>query len=105
MKDAKAKLQAAREAYHEAREHAPPHIERSLHHAVKTAMAEFAAKMVEGAEPCPKCGAMPHGIEQPRRDGRGCEYEIGCLACKGERVRGGLMPSHAVEAWNAGVRN
>lgn len=61
--------------------------------------------------PCPSCGEQPHGMEH--QTGRGNpEYEIGCLGCgaflhsdrtiREHRVRGGLKPEHAVDAWNAG---
>jgi hypothetical protein len=71
----------------------------------------LAAQIVEGAKPCPGCGEIPHGMEQPKgKDG--VEYEIGCISCGAfehtdgtmrlHRVRGGLLPRHAVEAWNEG---
>jgi len=67
--------------------------------------------ITEGADPCPRCAAPPHGMRQPNGRG-GFEYEVGCTTCqpfkhvdgtiREFRVRGGLLPRHAVEAWNAG---
>lgn len=80
--------------------------------AVKTKQAELSAAITEGAQPCPLCKQVPHGIEQPAAGGKSVEYEIGCLGCKPIKhtdgtmrrpaVRGGLLAKHAVEAWNAG---
>ena len=54
---------------------------------------------------------MPTGMAHPTGRG-GIEYEIGCTTCKTIphddgtvrqfRTRGGVMPRHAVEAWNGG---
>lgn len=68
---------------------------------VKKLQAELSSAITHGAEPCPQCNVVPHGIEQPsgRRSG-GVEYEIGCLTHTKLRVRGGLLPRHAVETWN-----
>lgn len=68
--------------------------------------------ITEGAVACPLCKTLPHGMEHPTGKG-GATYEIGCIAgCKPithddgttrePRVRGGMMPKHAVEAWNGG---
>lgn len=54
--------------------------------------------IAEGALPC-KCGAgIPHGMMHPKADG-GIQYEVGCLSCPA-KIKGGLIPRHAVEAWN-----
>lgn len=78
---------------------------------VKALRADLVSLLTEGAKACPSCGAAPHGMEQPTGKG-GTEYEIGCLACgpfvhkdgtvRQHRVRGGMLPKHAVDAWNAG---
>lgn len=75
---------------------------RKASDAVKECRKALSACITEGAEPCPDCKVLPHGMEQPKGDS--VEYEVGCLAC-GKSVRGGLLPKHAVEAWNEGVRN
>lgn len=79
--------------------------------AVKGLRAALSAAITEGADACPDCGVAPHGLEQPAGRG-GVEYEIGCLHCgafehtdgttREHRVRGGMFPRHAVEAWNVG---
>ena len=84
---------------------------RSASQAVRDLQAAIALLISDGAKPCPGCGQHPFGMEQPRKDG-GTEFEIGCLSCKPfkwrdgtvreYRVRGGLVPRHAVDAWNEG---
>ena len=78
---------------------------------VKRCAEAVSLAITHGCSPCPTCKQHPHGIEQPGRRGTH-EYEIGCLACKPfdhtdgtrrePRTRGGMMPAHAVDAWNAG---
>lgn len=85
--------------------------------AARKALNDF---IVTGAKPCPKCGATPVGIEHQVKGG--VTYEVGCPACKpfaeptGDKdndgrpihimrkpaARGGILPRHAVEAWNEG---
>lgn len=66
---------------------------------LKAMRASLSAKITEGALPC-SCGAgKPHGMIQPLGKKGRVEFEVGCLACP-RRVRGGLLPRHAVEAWN-----
>lgn len=83
--------------------------QRAASGAVKELQRELSEAITDGADPCPLCGQRPHGIEHQVARGRrvGVEYEIGCLGCvvdpsDPERVsvRGGLLPRHAVEAWN-----
>lgn len=87
---------------------------RKASEAVAKAQADMIAHITEGAKPCPRCGKPPVGMEQPT--GRnGSEFEIGCAAClpfqhtdgtlRYASVRGGMLPRHAVEAWNEGVEN
>ncbi len=57
------------------------------------------------------CGLAPTGLEQPAGRGRS-EFEVGCPVCRTiahtdgttrrVSVRGGLLPKHAVDAWNEG---
>lgn len=78
---------------------------------VKSSAEAIVSAITMGCEACPGCKEMPHGIEQPGKRGT-FEYEIGCLSCRPfehtdgtrreYRVRGGLIPSHAVDAWNLG---
>jgi hypothetical protein len=77
--------------------------------AVEQAQRDLSAHITDGAKPCPVCDRQPIGMEQPvgarargEREGR-VEYEIGCISCSGLSVRGGLLPRHAVEAWNEKV--
>ncbi len=110
LKEAKAELAKARARYAEI---APSGSSRELEEqsaAIKSCMQAVSAAITSGCEPCPGCKQLPHGMEQPGKRGT-FEYEIGCLTCKPfdhegtrreHRVRGGLMPSHAVDAWNAG---
>jgi len=103
ISESKKRLEAARSAYHKA----PTREAREL---INVAMKELSSTIADGAEPCPLCGQKPHGMEQPTA--KGVEFEIGCLGCKPIKhtdgttrrpaVRGGLLPRHAVEAWNAG---
>ena len=96
-----AELQDAVKAHHEG---------TNMDAHIKALRGELQAVLTEGAQPCPLCGQKPHGMEQPTA--KGVEYEIGCLGCKPFKhkdgttrrpaVRGGLLPKHAVEAWNAG---
>jgi hypothetical protein len=68
---------------------------------VKRLQAMLGAIVADGADPC-QCGAPPHGIEQPRGNGREVvtEYEIGCLRCP-VRARAKTRRG-AVLLWNAG---
>lgn len=76
---------------------------RELHELVKHWQTKLSSIIAEGAVPC-SCGAgHPHGMIQPGTKGRD-EYEVGCLVCT-LRVRGGLLPKHAVEAWNELISN
>jgi hypothetical protein len=102
----------ARAAYHEIASTATADELREASMVVEDAQRELSDFIVKGARPCPRCGVMPHGMEQPNTRG-GVEYEVGCLGCpafehddgtiREHRVRGGMMPSHAVDAWNAGA--
>lgn len=112
LKEAKAQLEKARAHYAEI---APVGSSKELQaqsEVIKTCAAAVVSAITMGCEPCPGCKLMPHGMEQPGKRGA-FEYEIGCLGCKPfdhtdgtrreYRVRGGLLPSHAVDAWNAGA--
>ncbi len=84
---------------------------RAASDAVEKAQKDLIARITEGARPCPRCGEAPTGMEQPAGKGR-TEYEIGCQKCKPfthtdgtirkASVRGGMLPRHAVDAWNEG---
>lgn len=78
---------------------------------VQRLQAEISSEITRGANKCPDCGNAPIGMQHPKARGA-FEFEIGCPVCKpfehedgtirDHRVRGGMMPHHAVEAWNAG---
>lgn len=107
----KADLGAALAAYREIANTAPAPQVLEASRKARALQEALSAAISEGANPCPDCGAQPHGMEQPTGKS-GVEYEIGCLACgqfehtdgtlRWHRVRGGMLPKHAVEAWNAG---
>lgn len=98
-------------AYHAAANTASQPALRDLSKVVENAQEALSAAITEGADPCPKCKTAPTGMEQPHSSG-GFEYEVGCTKCgqfthtdgtiRATRVRGGTIPKHAVEAWNAG---
>jgi hypothetical protein len=90
----------------EARAAQKPERVREATDKAKALRAEMSALISEGAEACPHCGQLPHGMEHPSG------FEVGCLSCKPfqhtdgtmreHRVKGALLPRHAVEAWNEG---
>lgn len=101
-------LQNARDAH----DTATHHESQELSNVVVALQKAISDAICEGANPCPRCANPPIGIEQPNARG-GVEYEIGCGAgcepfadnngtMRQCRVRGGMMPKHTVEAWNAG---
>lgn len=92
-------LAEALAAYHAVAATSTPDESRWASDAVKAARKALSDAICEGADPCPVCGTAPIGIEQPRGKG-GVEYEIGCPVCRDVKVRGGMLPKHAVEAWN-----
>lgn len=106
----KADLGKAREAYLLVVHKAPAGQVKSASDAVRELQRAISDCITEGANPCPKCLRPPHGIHQT--EGKYPGFEIGCLTChpfkwidrttRYPRVRSGLLPRHAVEAWNAG---
>lgn len=66
-----------------------------LRHEILKLRSELSASITKGAEECPDCGQLPHGIKQPRG------YEVGCLTCANHRAWGEDVED-AVEAWNNG---
>lgn len=72
--------------------------------ALKAARNALSAAIAEGAQPCPDCGLMPHGMRQAvpyARNGMG--YEVGCLNCKDHRGARSESRAAAVAAWNEGA--
>lgn len=110
-KNLKSQLGQALNHYREIAHKAPAAQVAAASETVKELQKQVSDAIVEGSHPCPDCGAAPIGIEQPRAGG-GVEYEVGCPNCRwfkhtdgtarAHGVRGGLLPRHAVEAWNAG---
>lgn len=109
MKD----LESAKADYLSAdHDEAPRKVLADKHAAVKAQQKALSEAIADGADPCPSCGAKPHGMMQPRAGGEGIEFEIGCLGCgyflhqdgsaRAHGARGGLLPKHTVEAWNSG---
>lgn len=111
LSETKAQLEVARAKYLEIVHTAPAPEVRAASDVVKSLQGKLSECITAGAKPCPTCEAPPHGMEQPNTRG-GVEFEIGCIGCgafehtdgsiREHRVRGGMMPSHAVDAWNAG---
>lgn len=84
--------------------HSAPEAEvRAASNTVRELRRLLSDAICEGADPCPTCGTSPIGLEQPKPKG-GVEYELGCPVCPGVKVRGSLLPRHAVEAWNEGAQ-
>lgn len=90
-------------AYHEMADTMPAVQQKAVAEKMKALYAELAACIVAGADVCPTCGNMPHGIHQPRY------YEIGCQTCTYDRngearaIRAkGALREEAVANWNAG---
>jgi hypothetical protein len=107
----KQELAAAKAEYNAKCNDLPPAGERELSNKVRELNDKLIAALTAGALPCPMCGNPVHGMEQPGSRGS-VEFEIGCVPCRpfvwtdgtvrNACVRGGLLPRHAVEAWNAG---
>lgn len=70
---------------------------------VEEARAVLAAALVEGAEPCPNCGATPHGLIHDVSVRRTVMpmIEVGCTNCRDYRAQG-FTQAQAVERWNDG---
>lgn len=112
--DAIEKHAEAKEAYRAFADEERERKLRALHEEVKATHRAVSEAIVEGAKPCPTCGKTPHGIrhEVGRGKMKWVEFEVGCLDCKPfehmdgttrrHAARGGLLPRHTVEAWNAG---
>lgn len=112
---AKRELERAREEYQKAVTNGDTHTIKRATAAVRARQDALAGAIADGANPCPFCKVMPHGMEQPHVVNNvecGVEFEVGCLACKPfvwsdgttrkVSVRGGLIPRQTVEAWNEG---
>lgn len=108
----KAELVTARAAYHNDVHSALPARIAEHTQTIKVLRGRLSALICAGAEKCPDCESGPIGLEQPRPDGKSSEYEVGCPRCglfefsegdvRSHSARGGTLPHHAVEAWNAG---
>ena len=71
---------------------------------IKALKKELSSTISDGAEPCPDCGTLPHGmLLRPAvlSEKRPATYEVGCLVCRNHRAIG-WTPELAVEAWNNG---
>lgn len=71
---------------------------------IKGLQKQLSELLSEGAKPCPKCGAQPHGMRKPLGKVKGISvtmYVVGCLGCKDTRSYGQSV-KEAVEKWNAG---
>lgn len=96
-------LQAAVQARHEAVAVQPAPVVEKMAEGIKALQAELSAYITQGAEACPVCGNLPHGIRQDatlRRE-KITLYEVGCLTDANRRAQG-MSRSEAVERWNNG---
>ena len=96
-------LNEKKAAYNEVAANMTPAQQKATSDEIKALLAELAACIVDGANVCPTCSNMPHGIHQPRY------YEIGCQTCAYDRngearaIRAkGVFREEAVANWNAG---
>jgi len=87
-----AELQDAVKAHHEG---------TNMDAHIKALRGELQAVLTEGAQPCPNCGNMPHGIRQSAVANKLpiFIYEVGCLVCANRRAQA-LTREGAVENWN-----
>lgn len=90
-----AELEAVRQEYHEKAQTEPPPVTRELSIRIRELQAKLSDYITSGANPCPTCGELPHGIHQPTR------YEVGCLNCRNTRAIG-ITRKNAVDNWNEG---
>jgi hypothetical protein len=99
-------INEAKVAYADAAEKKPAAVVRDHAERVKELQVELSLCYTRGADPCPKCGNYPHGMDR-----NGSVYEVGCLVCPPELRDGkrrsysaqGRTPEKAVANWNAGV--
>jgi hypothetical protein len=91
-------LKAAQAEYHKKADSlTPPEIQKESEKFAKL-QKDIADTITEGANKCPDCGNLPHGIFH---DGTPNPFEIGCIVDRDHRVREAL-PEDAVEQWNKG---
>ncbi len=113
LNEVKSMLAEKKAEYHELHDTLTPPQLRARSVDIEALQKMMSDLITSGAEPCPRCGTKPVGMIQPGNGGRSDEYEVGCTVCppfkhhdgsfRDHRVRGGLLPSHAVEVWNAGA--
>lgn len=71
---------------------------------MKQLQAELSSLLSFGANPCPRCSSLPHGMIFRTQIVSGVKvnlYEVGCLNCKNTSARGSSA-KEAVEKWNNG---
>lgn len=114
IKEIRERMRAVQERHHARGGDGTMKEEREASAELKKLRAEASALVTEGANPCPRCGEMPHGMLQYRGEGKEVltEYEIGCLVCKpfehkdgtwrSAETRRNPSPTQAVLLWNAG---
>lgn len=78
--------------------------QRALNKAVRSLRQELSDLYSDGANPCPKCGTAPIGMD------RATKFEVGCVVCPpflispATRVSysaQGRSPAEAVDNWNS----
>lgn len=65
-------------------------------------LADLSNVIAQGANPCPHCGVVPHGMRATPKSPDYFFFQVGCLNCRDCRAEG-RTPAKAVEKWNAGV--
>lgn len=101
--DLRERLEKAVAEYESARNALPAPAVAEISSRIKCLKQELSDMLVSGANPCPDCGSLPHGM---RHEGIALGivvyvYEIGCLKCRDHRARGSSQEA-AVAAWNQG---
>ncbi len=96
-------LETARDAYRAKSEEMTVKQAGELGESIKALMEQLSRAIASGANPCPKCKALPIGMMQSTTVKRVQMryFEVGCLACRDHRTQG-MSREEAVLLWNEG---
>lgn len=102
IEEIQAQIQEARAAVHSKGDAITRAADSAATRLVTDLGAQLVTAITDGAKPCRKCGAAPHGMVHPAfvKGQARAVYEVGCLPCKNLRALD-LLPELAVERWNA----
>jgi hypothetical protein len=98
-------IDATKQAYLAAHETLPAPKLAGFVEKIKGLQKELSSTIADGAKPCSKCGAVPHGMKSSRQVVGGVlfeVYEVGCISCPDIRSRA-ISPKEAVKMWNEEV--